>query len=107
MRSSPSLPSFSGPIWPGVLASDKVLFMDQTELNCVIMLNWIVWNRTVWSFNCVKTNDRCLIELFRYIAILGMVLDASSRNTQHYKVSIKGKVGQSRERSSAFTYNLV
>ena len=26
-------------------------------------LNWIAWNRTVWSFNCVKTNDWCLIEL--------------------------------------------
>ena len=30
-----------------------------------------------------------------------MVLDASLLNTQHYKVSIKGKVEQSRERSSA------
>ena len=31
-----------------------------------------------------------------------MVLDASLLNTQHYKVGIKGKVEQSRERSSAF-----
>ena len=30
-----------------------------------------------------------------------MVLDPSLLNTQHYKVRIKGKVGQSRERSSA------
>ena len=30
-----------------------------------------------------------------------MVLDASLLNTQHYKVRIKGKVEQSRERSSA------
>ena len=30
-----------------------------------------------------------------------MVLDASLFNTQHYKVRIKGKVEQSRERSSA------
>ena len=22
-----------------------------------LMLNWIVWNRTVWSFNCVETNN--------------------------------------------------
>ena len=36
-----------------------------------------------------------------------MVLDASLLNTQHYKVSIKGKVKQSRERSSAFPYTLV
>ena len=26
------------------------------------MLNWNVRNRTVWSFNCVETNGRCLTE---------------------------------------------
>ena len=36
-----------------------------------------------------------------------MVLDASLLNTQHYKVQIKGKVEQSRERSSALPYALV
>ena len=36
-----------------------------------------------------------------------MVLDASLLNTQHYKVRIKGKVEQSRERSSALPYILV
>ena len=36
-----------------------------------------------------------------------MVLDASLLNTQHYKVQIKGKVEQSRERSSALPYTLV
>ena len=36
-----------------------------------------------------------------------MILDASLLNIQHYKVQIKGKVEQSRERSSAFTYTLV
>ena len=25
--------------------------------------NWIVWNRIIWSFNFVLTNDWCLIEL--------------------------------------------
>ena len=35
-----------------------------------------------------------------------MVLDASLLNTQHYKVQIKGKVEQSRERSSALPYKL-
>ena len=24
---------------------------DQIELNCVLMLNWIVWNRTVLTFH--------------------------------------------------------
>ena len=36
-----------------------------------------------------------------------MVLDAPLLNTQYYKVWIKGKVGQSWERSSAFPYTLV
>ena len=36
-----------------------------------------------------------------------IVLDASLLNTQHYKVRIKGKVEQSRERSSALPYTLV
>ena len=36
-----------------------------------------------------------------------MVLDASLLNTQHYKVRIKGKVEQSRERSSVLPYTLV
>ena len=35
---------------------------------------------------------------------LKMVLDASLLNTQQYKVRIKGKVEQSRERSSALPY---
>ena len=38
-----------GPLWPGVVEPN----MGQIELNCVIMLNWIVWNRTVLTFNCV------------------------------------------------------
>ena len=33
-----------------------------------------------------------------------MVLDASLLNTQHYKIRIKGKVEQSREKSSALPY---
>ena len=28
------------------------------------MLNWIDWNRTVWSFTYELTNDRCLVESF-------------------------------------------
>ena len=36
-----------------------------------------------------------------------MVLDASSLNTQHHKVRIKGEVGQSWERSSALPNTLV
>ena len=36
-----------------------------------------------------------------------MVLDTSLFNTQHYKVHIKGKVEQSRKRSSSLPYTLV
>ena len=36
-----------------------------------------------------------------------MVLDASLLSTQHYKVRLKGKVAQARERSSALPYTLV
>ena len=35
---------------------------------------------------------------------LKMVLDATLLNTQHYKVRIKGKVEQYRERSNALPY---
>ena len=38
---------------------------------------------------------------------LKIVLDTSLLNTQQYKVGIKGKVEQSRERSSAVPYTLV
>ena len=36
-----------------------------------------------------------------------MVLDAALINIQHYKVRIKGKVAQSRKRSSALPYTSV
>ena len=36
-----------------------------------------------------------------------MVLDAPLLNTQNYKVRIKGKVEQSKERSSTLPYTLV
>ena len=36
-----------------------------------------------------------------------MELDAYLLNTKHYKVRIKGKVGQSREESSALPYTSV
>ena len=67
IQSTPSLPSFQGPLWLGVVAPDRVLSMGLMELNSVLMQksiiwnrivfffienvlrrNWIVWNRTVW-----------------------------------------------------------
>ena len=36
-----------------------------------------------------------------------MLFDATLLNTQHYKIRIKGKVEQSKERSSSLPYTLV
>ena len=48
MRSTLSLPSLPGPLMPGVVALDRVISMGQIEVNCVLMLNWIVCNRNVY-----------------------------------------------------------
>ena len=57
MRNTTSLPSLPGPLWPGVVAPDRALSMGQIELNCVLMLNWIAWNRTVFDILlCVDKN---------------------------------------------------
>ena len=54
MRNASSLPSLPGSLWPGVVASDRILSMGQIGLNCVLMLNWIAWNRTVLTFKLRK-----------------------------------------------------
>ena len=38
MRPTPLVPSLTGPLWPGVVAADKVLSIGQIELNSVILL---------------------------------------------------------------------
>ena len=75
IQSTPLLPLLPGSLWPRVVAPERVLYKNQMEVNCnfaklnylklnaftfnsvnkkrVLMLNWIAWNRTVWSFNCV------------------------------------------------------
>ena len=50
MQSTPSFPSLPGSLWLGVVATDRVLSMGQIELKCVLMLNWIVWNRTLYMY---------------------------------------------------------
>ena len=42
MCSTPLLTSLLGPLWPGVVAPDRVLSMGQNEVICVLMLNWIL-----------------------------------------------------------------
>ena len=61
MWSIPSLPSLPGLLWPQVVEPDRVLSMGQIKLNCVLMLNWIAWNRTVLTFKwCTYAKLNCL-----------------------------------------------
>ena len=46
MRNIPLLPLLPDPLGPGVIAPG----MDQIDLNWVLMLNWIAWNRTVYMY---------------------------------------------------------
>ena len=66
MRSTSPLPSLPGPLWPGVIASDKALSLGQIELVYVLMLNWIGWNRTVYRYKIdlarITFNVWCIIK---------------------------------------------
>ena len=53
--------------------------------------------RETWVQSQVESNQR----------LQKMVLNASSRKTQHYKVPIKGKMKQSREKTGTLPYTLV
>ena len=52
----------SSPEW--LLLRGSYLSRTVWYLNCILMLNWILWNRTVFIFNCMYTNKLYLIELF-------------------------------------------
>ena len=68
MWSTPLLPSLPGPLWPGVVAPERVLFMGQIELNCILMLNWLfeielflTWKLCTYAkLNCLKWNCFCI-----------------------------------------------
>ena len=60
MWSTSSLPLPLSPLWPRVVAPDRVQSMDQIEGNCVFMLNWTVWNRTVLIFNWTFSTFNCV-----------------------------------------------
>ena len=62
MQSTPLFPSLPGPLCPGVVAPDRVLSKGQKELNSVLMLNLIVWNRIVLTFKqSIDAKLNCLI----------------------------------------------
>ena len=64
MRCTPLLSSLPDPLWPGVVAPDRVLSRGQLELNSMLMLNWFAWNSTVYVFkkrDLALNNLQCLI----------------------------------------------
>ena len=80
MQSALSLPSPLGPLWPGGVAPDRVLSMGQIELNCVLMLNWIAWNGTVLTFNCVWTKTILILNWVVWIRTVWLNWIAWNRN---------------------------
>ena len=49
MLNSHLLPSLPGLRWPGVEGPEEALSMSQIEIICVLMLNWIVWNKIAFD----------------------------------------------------------
>ena len=70
----------------------------------------MVSNWAIDLMNRVFTNgpgDRGSISVRVIQKTQKMILDAALLSTQHYKVMIKGKMEQSREKSSALSYTSV
>ena len=67
MRSTPLLLSLPDPFWPRVGAHYRFLSIGRIELNCVLTLDWITWNRTDFQLhtyaklNCLKWNCFCML----------------------------------------------
>ena len=59
MQTTPLLSSLPGPLWSGVVAPDRVLSIGQIEVNCVLMLSWTAWNRTVLDIEPVYLELLC------------------------------------------------
>ena len=53
------------------MAPDSVLSMGKIELNYVLMLNWIIWNRTVSDTETVYVYETKLfkMELFWHLTV--------------------------------------
>ena len=78
---TPSLTSHPGLLWPGVVAPERVLSMGQIEQNCVLMLNWIVWNRTVLAFKLRTYAKR------RWYSDSGKYTQPSQNTTEYFGTS--------------------
>ena len=76
MRSTRLLPSLPGPLWSGMVAPDRVLSMSQIELNCVITLNWIVWNELFLHLTvCKQKTELFEVELFHHLRVCKQMTD--------------------------------
>ena len=82
MWSTLLVPLLTGSLWYGVVAPDRILSMGQIELNSLLMLNWIVWNRTffyIWL--CVnKELYLCETELFEKELFICIIMDSELNN---------------------------
>ena len=103
-----------GFLWPKSQASIStfVRYLVSVIIIVDIRLSYILdcWNRLIGLVGRVLANDpRDLGSISGRVIpkTLKMVLDTSLLNTQLYKVRIKGKVEQSRERGSALPYTSV
>ena len=96
----------------------NLLFKPIIHPNIIHHLNRSLYNIVFHTFDCNIVVSK--FELFKNDPVdlgsitgciipktLKMVLDTSLLNTWQYKVCIKGKVSQSRERSSALPYTSV
>ena len=92
MQSTPLLRSLPGPLWPEVTAPDRVSPMEIElfwHLNCLLMLNWIVWNRTVDMYKmdlalnnlqCHKTQqNQTYIRLIKRVSVIFMNISFLNR----------------------------
>ena len=88
MQSTLSLTSLPGPLCPRVVAPDRILSMGQIVLNCLFMLNWIAWNRTVW-LNWITWNRNvfdnqtvylCWTKLFKMEQFICIKMDLALNN---------------------------
>ena len=69
MCSTPSLPSLPDPLWPWVVALYRALSIGQIEQNCILMLNWIVWNRTYKGWYAIEMSWQDRYSLTRIYSI--------------------------------------
>ena len=83
-----------------------ILFLNESELICLLTIK----SRAIALMSRVFANgpgDWGSIPSRVIPKTQKMVLDAALLNTQNYKVGIKGKVEQFRERSSTLSYTSV